>query len=329
MGYSLFRKVALPMEPGKSPNEITSVDASGLPPAQYRILELDGLRGIAVIMVISFHYINNQLVNASGDIGKILYKLTSFGWVGVDLFFVLSGFLIGTILINNRKSQNYFSTFYIRRIVRIIPNYYLLILLFVIIGFIPLFSSNYFLAGNKVIPTWAYILMVHNIIISHLNNFGNTSISITWSIGVEEQFYIVFPFLVYFLKEKWLPLILGFAILAAPFIRMYYTGWIPAYVLLPCRMDSIAFGAILAYANHFYSLKSILKKYMAIIFLTLVLDVLVCIYLFERFGDLGVFRNSLFAIVFSGMILFALVYKNSFYGNFLRNKKLVWIGTIS
>ncbi len=57
-----------------------------------RIAELDGLRGIAILSVVSFHYLNNQLVGSEDRIGKLIYKLTSFGWIGVDLFFILSGF---------------------------------------------------------------------------------------------------------------------------------------------------------------------------------------------------------------------------------------------
>jgi peptidoglycan/LPS O-acetylase OafA/YrhL len=297
--------------------------------SQKRIPELDGLRGVAVLMVVSFHYINNQLINSSSRIGRIIYKLTSFGWVGVDLFFVLSGFLIGTILMNNRQAKNYFSTFYIRRIVRIIPNYYLLIGIFVIMCLIPFFSTDYFLTGNNVIPVWAYLVMVHNIFIAHLQNFGSTSISATWSIGVEEQFYIVFPLLVYFLKEKWLPWLLVLAIIIAPIARMQYQHWIPPYVLLPCRMDSIAFGALIAYINHFYSLTAVVKRFRSAITFLMVLDIAICIFLYVRYGDLGVFRNTLFAFIFSTMVVFALVYKNSIYGSVLRIQKLVWIGTIS
>jgi len=329
MSSTLFQETNLPLNPADYPNEIIGVDSLKSTGAQGRIPELDGLRGIAVLMVISFHYINNQLVNAGSRLGQILYKLTSFGWVGVDLFFVLSGFLIGTILMRNRGSKNYFSTFYLRRVVRIIPNYYLLIAVFVIINFIPVFASDYFLAGDRVIPVWAYLLMVHNIFIAHLQNFGTTSVSVTWSIGVEEQFYIVFPLLVFLLKEKWLPLILGAAIIIAPLIRMQYDNWIPPYVLLPCRMDSIAFGAMIAYVNHFYSLSAVVKKYLVPIVAVLVLDALICGYLFIRYADLGVMRNTLFAIIFSGMVVFALVYKNSVYGAILRYKKLVWIGVIS
>jgi peptidoglycan/LPS O-acetylase OafA/YrhL len=310
-------------------NEIIGIDNRLIQDKQKRIPELDGLRGIAVLMVVAFHYVNNQLINSNTYLGRIFYKLTSVGWVGVDLFFVLSGFLIGTILMNNRDSKNYFFTFYIRRIVRIIPNYYLLIALFAIICSIPFFSSDYFLTGNNVIPIWAYLVMLHNIFIAHLQNFGNTSVSVTWSIGVEEQFYIVFPLMVYFLKEKWLPWLLVLAIIIAPIVRMQYNNWVPAYVLLPCRMDSIAFGALIAYTNHFHSLSAFVKRYRTVIVFTFVLDVAICIFLSARYGDLGIFRNTLFAIVFSTMVVFALVYKNSIYGSILRLKKLVWIGTIS
>src|ERR1700692_1846026 len=89
---------------GSEKNEIIGVDDSAVSIKQKRIPELDGLRGIAVLMVVAFHYVNNQLINSNTYLGRIFYKLTSVGWVGVDLFFVLSGFLIGTILLNNRDS---------------------------------------------------------------------------------------------------------------------------------------------------------------------------------------------------------------------------------
>ncbi len=329
MSKTSFQNVGLSLGSDAYPNEIIGVDTPTALTQQKRIPELDGLRGIAVLMVLYFHYINNHLINSSTRIGKIIYRLTSFGWVGVDLFFILSGFLIGTILIRNKGSKNYFSTFYVRRFLRIIPNYYLLIAVFLIIGAIPFFSSDYFLAGNRVIPIWAYLLMIHNIFIAHLQNFGNTSLSITWSIGVEEQFYIVFPFLIFILKERWLPFLLGLAIVLAPLIRMQYSGWIPPYVLLPCRMDSMAFGVLIAWANHYYSLTDLVKKYRKPLLALLMLDVFICGFLSARYGDLGVFKNTLFAIIFSIALVFALVYKDSAYGAILRNRQLVWIGTIS
>jgi peptidoglycan/LPS O-acetylase OafA/YrhL len=76
-----------------------------------RIPELDGLRGIAILLAVSFHYLNNQLVHCVNNLGMIVSKIISFGWVGVDLFFVLSGFLMGSILISTRHSENCIRTF--------------------------------------------------------------------------------------------------------------------------------------------------------------------------------------------------------------------------
>jgi peptidoglycan/LPS O-acetylase OafA/YrhL len=294
-----------------------------------RIPELDGLRGVAILLVISFHYINNQLVHSPNKLGLIVSKLTSFGWVGVDLFFVLSGFLIGSILIRNKKSKKYFSTFYLRRLVRIVPNYYFLIVVFIIILSIPWFAGNYFLSGNNVIPTWSYFTMVHNFYMAYFKNFGNTAMSVTWSIGIEEQFYIIFPFIVYFIKDQWLPFILIAAIIMASFIRATYQNWVPQYVLLPCRMDAISFGALVAWINYHYDLKALTKKYFLPFIVIIAADIIICAYLFVKYNDLGAVKNSLFALVFAILLIFSLTYADSWYGRFLRNKILVWIGAIS
>ena len=95
-----------------------------------RIPELDGLRGIAIALILILHYF---VVNIKADLGSTLaYFLACFRltWSGVDLFFVLSGFLIGGILLDNRESTNYFRVFYVRRTCRIFPLYYVNLLLF-------------------------------------------------------------------------------------------------------------------------------------------------------------------------------------------------------
>ena len=296
---------------------------------QGRILELDGLRGLAILLVLSFHYINNQLEHYTGRMGVILFKMTSFGWAGVDLFFVLSGFLIGTILFRYRQSKNFFSTFYIRRIVRIIPNYYLLIAIFLLLVAMPYFSQSAFLHNNNVIPWWSYFLMIHNIYMGHLNNLGSNAVNVTWSIGIEEQFYLVFPFIVYFSPKKWIPWVLVLAIILASVIREYYIQWIPRYVFLPCRMDSIAFGALAAWFNEEYSLGEMVRKFSRWFWLIMALNAGACACLIWKFRDLGVNRHFFLALFFTGCLVAALTWENSFYGAFLRNKWLTWIGTIS
>ncbi len=294
-----------------------------------RIPELDGLRGIAILLVISFHYINNQLFHSENIIGKALGKATSFGWVGVDLFFILSGFLIGTVLIRSKNSKNYFSTFYIRRIVRIIPNYFLLIIIFLILTAIPYFSSNYFLTGNNILPAWSYFAMMHNIYMALQNNMGNVAMSVTWSIGIEEQFYIIFPFIVYFLKDKWLPFLMTACIVLAIIFRMQFHNWIPPYVLLHCRMDAISFGVLVAWFNYHYDLKEAVDKFYKPLILIMVLDILICAFLYYKYADLGNIRNTLFGIFFSISLVIALTRSNSLYAAFLRNNILRWVGSIS
>ena len=294
-----------------------------------RIAELDGLRGIAILLVLSFHYINNQLVHSDSMPGKLLSRLTMFGWVGVDLFFVLSGFLIGSILIANRTSKKYFSTFFIRRVARIIPNYFLLVGLFLLILSIPAFSNNYFLTGNQVLPLWSYFLIIQNFYMAAVDSLGNTAMSVTWSIGIEEQFYILFPFVVYFLKKKWLPYFLVLVIIAASVIRLQYDTWVPTYVLLGSRMDALAFGVLIAYYYQKLNFIQFVQTYKVIFLGLLGLNVLICAALYYWLGDLGPIKHTLFSFIFSILVVFALGLKNTWYSRLLTNRTLMWVGTLS
>lgn len=299
-----------------------------------RILQIDGLRAVASLLVVSFHYINNQLVNSQNSVGKFFAKLFSFGWAGVDLFFVLSGFLIGSILINNKTKNNYFVTFYVRRLLRIIPNYYLFLFLFLLLGCIPLFKEDYFIAGNNVIPIWSYFIMLQNVFMGLLKNMGNGAMSVTWSIGIEEQFYIIIPFIIYFFNKRLLPYLLVIFIVVANLFRWYYTNPnisfnIPAYVLLPCRMDAISIGIIIAIIHSNIGLEVFIAKYKNKIIFSFVATIMVCIFLFIANEDLGIIKNTLFALFFGCLLMFAIGLPNSFYAKILSYNWLVWIGKIS
>lgn len=207
-----------------------------------RIKSLDGLRGVAILLVIGFHYLNNQLIGAQAFYANLISRITYYGWVGVDLFFVLSGFLIGKIVINNVHKKNFFLHFYVRRFLRIIPNYYLLLALFVLIRGSGKFDSNMFLVGHDVVPTWSYFLMVHNLFMA-IDGMGVPSLSVSWSIGIEEQFYVFFPLVVFILPRKYLLITLVGSVLAAPAFRYLVGGHFPAaYVLPQCRIDGLALG---------------------------------------------------------------------------------------
>jgi peptidoglycan/LPS O-acetylase OafA/YrhL len=101
---------------------------------QARIPELDGLRGVAIASVLVFHYLAIQGATPQHTLTSYLQRLTIMGGTGVDLFFVLSGFLIGGILLDVRESPRYFSTFYARRFFRIFPLYYAWIAAYILLS---------------------------------------------------------------------------------------------------------------------------------------------------------------------------------------------------
>jgi uncharacterized membrane protein YcfT len=99
-----------------------------------RIPELDGIRGLAIALVVFQHYVHDSIIPGTSRLGDFIKNNFTLGGTGVDLFFVLSGFLIGGILMDHRKSENYFKSFYIRRVCRILPLYYSVLIAYVFIS---------------------------------------------------------------------------------------------------------------------------------------------------------------------------------------------------
>jgi peptidoglycan/LPS O-acetylase OafA/YrhL len=98
--------------------------------APSRILELDGLRGLAILCVVVFHYYDLVQPPSAGRLSALFWNIAGLGWAGVDLFFVLSGCLITGILLKSKDSAQYFKFFYMRRVLRILPLYYFAVLVF-------------------------------------------------------------------------------------------------------------------------------------------------------------------------------------------------------
>jgi peptidoglycan/LPS O-acetylase OafA/YrhL len=157
-----------------------------------RIPVLDGLRGIAILLVLLYHglftirFESVPLVRLSA-IGKLSES-------GVDLFFVLSGFLIGGILLDVKDSPHYFKTFYVRRAYRILPLYMAVlgICLLRLISF-HLFPDWFGSRQPKNIPFLSYVFFFQNFWMAFLGSFGLAFLSPTWSLAVGEQFYLTVP----------------------------------------------------------------------------------------------------------------------------------------
>ena len=200
--------------------------------------ELDGLRGIAILAVM----IHRMWPRASATPWPV-----EAGWAGVDLFFVVSGFLIAGILIDSRSDPDYFRNFYARRILRIFPLFYLLVG-----GMMLAFPA----AGHEAFvreagsPLW-YLFQLGNVPESLLGRDPPYWLAPVWSLAIEEQFYLTFPLLIRYCEParlgRWLAVIAGIALAT----RLVTTALIPdreriQYLFTVCRLDTIAIGCLLA-----------------------------------------------------------------------------------
>ncbi len=201
-----------------------------------KIPQLDALRGLAVLLVL-LHNTN-------------IYPFWRFvsdkGWMGVDLFFVLSGFLITGILLDTKQSAEYFRNFYARRCLRIWPLYYsALLFMFVILPLLrPSEAAVIFAARSS--PWWAYPLYLQNFLIP-VPTQATGLLGVTWSLAVEEQFYLCWPLVVRFCTESQLRRITIAVICLSPALRLYLSlHGVNIYSNTFCRLDGLMAGALLA-----------------------------------------------------------------------------------
>src|SRR5271155_3100716 len=203
-----------------------------------KIPQLDAVRGIAVLLVL--------LHNTDVYPALHLSLIAANGWMGVDLFFVLSGFLITGILIDTKQSDGYFKNFYARRCLRIWPLYYsALLFMFVIVPLLrPSEVNTVFSARSS--PWWAYPLFLQNFLVP-IPISATGLLAVTWSLAVEEQFYLVWPLVVRFRSEAQLRKIALGVICISPLLRYYLSlHGINIYSNTFCRLDGLMAGALLA-----------------------------------------------------------------------------------
>ena len=227
----------------RAPHLPTALDA--IPDWSKRIPALDGLRGVAILMVLMSHHIfgfglrtNSRILSATLIAGKL-------SWSGVDLFFVLSGFLIGGILLDAKYSPHYFKTFYIRRACRIFPLYFLVTgsILLIRHFFAPVLHES----PISSMPTIAYLTLTQNLWVRH-GAIG--ALVPTWSLCVEEQFYLTIPMAVRFLHRRQLVWMLASIVILAPMLRLLLSplghGDLLCYETTPCRADALSLGVLAA-----------------------------------------------------------------------------------
>lgn len=189
---------------------------------------IDGLRAFAVL-------------------GVLLYHLTApyagLGWSGVNLFFVISGFLITRILLETRDTENYFSSFYARRALRIFPIYYVTVLACIVVDA---------LHSRPLNDVWYYFVYLQNHLLAatYFRPAAPAFLYHTWSLAVEEQFYLIWPFVVWLVpRHRLVHVCIALIVIAqASRVALFWTSenyYYPVVLLLP-QADTLAAGALLA-----------------------------------------------------------------------------------
>lgn len=283
---------------------------------------LDGLRGLAVLMIIFYHNFD-------------YLRFTSSSWIGLDLFFVLSGFLITEILLKKRNSSHFLKNFYTRRALRILPVYYLSIFLFLfvlprIIQFH--FSIQYFLMHQQwfwlEIQNWLFILKPdgNN---NYLNHF--------WSLALEEQFYLFSPVIILLIKpiQKFISF-LFFVLLLVIMMRLILwnlkigdISYINLYAFT--RVDGLCIGSLLAIFKYQGTFElSKFNRTLALIFISLAFIILPFFKIILH-SKLPYRACCLFPAIsiFWGLIVWSSIRGNSVIKSFFDNGTLKYFGKIS
>ncbi|MGO9863113.1 MAG: acyltransferase family protein [Terriglobales bacterium] len=301
-----------------------------------RIPALDGLRGIAILLVLLCHSVFETHTNS-----KFLNNIVAAGqltWSGVDLFFVLSGFLIGGILLDARESPRYFQTFYVRRAYRILPLYFIVTALF-LVRHLPfrMMPGHFGDVSPLAIPWWSYVTLTQNFWMAQLGWYGAMAMAVTWSLAVEEQFYLTIPLLVRLIRPQRLLYVLLSVVAGAPVLRALIRHLLPhgdyaCYILMPCRADALCLGvlsALLVRSGRGWTL--LLEKRKLLYGIAAVLFAGIAFMTYQSYGQFSApmttFGYSVLALFYTACLLLAVSTSRGW--RMLRNRMLMGLGGLA
>jgi peptidoglycan/LPS O-acetylase OafA/YrhL len=266
-----------------------------------RVHELDGMRGIATILVISYHIFKRANYFTGNTVLHFVTSLALYGWYSLDTFYVLSGFLIATILLKTKGEEHYYKNFYVRRSLRVFPLYYFTLAL--ILLSMPILAPGYVKQIPGALPF--YLFYLNNIFHFISSVKGTPYLEVTWSLAIEEQFYLLFPFLVYYTRKETLAKICGWIIFISILSRVLAAFfWLDTAQMTNffffntfTRFEEIAFGVLIAVAFTYPEWKSKLSRVSMPVFLIAYITLLIVEALFNTGIPHPIYNNVLITVV--------------------------------
>jgi peptidoglycan/LPS O-acetylase OafA/YrhL len=285
--------------------------------------ELDGLRGLAALTIFFFHFLHGR--EWEGLLPRIVMKFVSFGPTMANMFFVLSGFLITQILISAKGTDNYFSRYYAKRILRIFPLYYLALLIY-FFG-LPLLHSRPLPSWNMQWYNWVHL---QNLPLTF--KWPHAGPKYLWSLAVEEHFYLLWPMLVFWCNKRQMIICSCIFFIGALISRVVLTeNNYPAFYFTLSTLDALSIGAIAGILNYHKDLPKY-QKHLKIIVLATGIPVVLLWILF--FGTKNNVFHTLMPVIINIFYAAALcLIVQSGDGNpikrLLKTRTLIFAGTIS
>jgi peptidoglycan/LPS O-acetylase OafA/YrhL len=291
------------------------------------------VRGLAILAVLLYHFVSQTTVTNSFE--RIVNKVLNFGALGVDLFFILSGFLITGILYDERNERGYFRNFYMRRVLRIFPLYYaVLSVVFLLLPLLPSLHGSE-IAGLRRHQAWAWTYGV-NIYLALDGRWSLSYVEHFWSLAVEEHFYFVWPLIVWLLAGRPRRLMGAALILSA----LSFAGRVAAAsagvslvattVLTPFQLDALCLGGFFAVYARQEGGEAAIKRAAVPLALLGVAGMLVDFFVRRIFGWDVLLRTGLYRLALSAVLLSALTAPvGSLASRFFRSAPLVALGKYS
>lgn len=280
---------------------------------QSRITGIDGLRGLAVLLIVFFHYVTTAIDPSSNEYAKTLFKLSFYFNSGVDLFFIISGFLITRKLCSSILTLDSLKSYLWGRARRILPLYYLGLLVCGWIFYLGMGADTVWYYSEEV-PWYSYIIFLQNEWMGWTGSMGSRLMSIYWSLGIEVQFYLIAPIIMFIMKPRMRIIFLSLAIISSIFFRIYDGTLIGSYTHFFCRMDSLFAGAFIAILSvNGNWMKSILSKVRIWEIMVLIFLFITIALSFNYFIIPGYLISTFFILLYSGLLLLQLTEKGSFF----------------